>query len=335
MPSEVPTTKPALGRLQRVGLREVWPDEAVQFTPWLASAENLGLLGETIGMELIAEGTEAPVGGFAADIVARNVADNSVVVIENQLEQTDHAHLGQILTYLAGVDAKTVIWIARRIRDEHRAAVEWLNTNTIEAFRFFAIEVELWRIGESSPAPRFSVVVKPNAWIKAERAQQTQNSPEAIQHLIFWTALKDWTASHQTEIQIDKPSRGGTIWIPVVGTPFLLSIFRAKGRVGLFVRPKAVEATPDGQDALKMLATLKPVVVGKLGLDAPMSGHPRLEFSFPCDPDDTGRWDAILDWLTTQIDRYSSALKEAVSAGMTAGHARRQYHEEFHQRPLG
>jgi hypothetical protein len=131
---------PSLGRLLQVGLREIWPGEAIQFTPWLALPENLGLLGSTLGLQLIAERTEAAVGGFSADILARNAADNSVVVIENQLEQTDHTHLGQILTYLAGLDAKTVIWIARRVRDEHRAAVEWLNTNTSEIFRFLRLK---------------------------------------------------------------------------------------------------------------------------------------------------------------------------------------------------
>jgi hypothetical protein len=314
MPSDVaaPPIAPPLGRLRPVGLREIWPNEAVQFTPWLALPDNISLLGETIGMQLVDVRTEAAVGGFSADIVALNAADNSIVVIENQLEQTDHTHLGQILTYLAGHDAKTVIWIARRIRDEHRAAVEWLNTNTGEAFRFFAIEVELWRIGDSPPAPRFNVVVKPNDWVKAERAQQAQNSPDAIKYLTFWTGLKDWMEGHDAAVRLDKASRATNIWIPVAGTPFLLSVFRAKGSVGLFIRPVATEASPEGQDAMRLLDSLRPAVVAKLGLVAPVSTSQKLVSSIPCNPDDDQQWDRIFSWLTTQIDRYSGALKETV-----------------------
>lgn len=314
MPSETNAAEktPTLGRLHPVALREVWPDEAYQFTPWLAFPENLTVLGETLGMQLNAERTEAAVGGFSADILARNAVDNSVVVIENQLEQTDHTHLGQIMTYLAGLDAKTVIWIAKRIRDEHRAAIEWLNTNTSEAFRFFAVEVELWRIGDSSPAPRFNIVVKPNDWVKLERAQQAQSSADSLALLAFWTGLKDWMQSHNSPVQIDRPPRATNIWVPIPSTPFVLSVFRAKGRVGLFVRPSASKSDAASQEALTLLETLRPAIVGSVGSDAATARHPELSAAMPCNPENKAEWPSIFEWLSTQIERYSDAISRAV-----------------------
>jgi hypothetical protein len=138
-----------LGTFDRVSLRDAWPRENENFTPWLAKPENIKLLGDALNMELEVEAVEHRVGSFLADILAQAVdeADHRVI-IENQFGRTDHGHLGQILTYLAGIDgAKTVVWIAETIQSDHRAAVDWLNANTTEDFSFFAIEIELWRIG--------------------------------------------------------------------------------------------------------------------------------------------------------------------------------------------
>ena len=154
----------ALGRLERVDLRKIWPDEAQDFTPWLAKKENLALLDETLGLELELEETEQSVGAFSADIVCRDAASESLVLIENQIEPTNHTHLGQTLTYAAGLDAVTIIWIASKFRDEHRAMLDWLNEKTEAQLSFFALEIELWRIGNSAPAPKFNIVARPNDW---------------------------------------------------------------------------------------------------------------------------------------------------------------------------
>ena len=155
---------PDLATIQRVDLRGVWSSEAADFTPWLA--ENIGKLGEALGMELEVEAQEAPVGGFALDILARDPENNRQVVIENQLGATDHTHLGQLLTYAAGFDANVIVWIARNFRDEHRGALDLLNRRTGEDTEFFGIEVELWRIDDSRPAPNFKLVATPNEWRK-------------------------------------------------------------------------------------------------------------------------------------------------------------------------
>jgi hypothetical protein len=158
---------PSLGRLVSLRINEVWDSEPRSFTPWLASPENLRLLTEILGLEeLIDVRQEDPVGKYYADIVAKDQSGGTVV-IENQFGKTDHGHLGQIMTYLAGQKGKvTVVWIAERFNEEHRAVVDWLNSNTEDDFNFFAVEVEVLKIGESAPAPWFNVVAKPNVWSK-------------------------------------------------------------------------------------------------------------------------------------------------------------------------
>ena len=156
-----------LGRLKPVELREIWPSESGDFTPWLAREENLAILAETLDLELELEAQEKAVGPFRADILCRDIGAGGWVLIENQLERTDHGHLGQLLTYASGLDAATIVWIAGRFNEEHRATLDWLNAITEERFRFFGLEVELWRIGESPAAPRFNMVSKPNDWSRS------------------------------------------------------------------------------------------------------------------------------------------------------------------------
>lgn len=160
----MPPSVPSLGELVEVPLREIWSDEAASFTPWLAKPEHLKKLGDTLGMELEPEDEEVSVGPFSADILCKDTVDGSWVVIENQIEKTDHRHLGQILTYAAGLGAKTLVWVASKFTEEHRAALDWLNEHTSDEISFFGLEIEVWRIGDSAPAPKFNIVCKPNDW---------------------------------------------------------------------------------------------------------------------------------------------------------------------------
>jgi hypothetical protein len=159
-------TAPILGRLRRVDVREVWSSEAVGFTPWLAQEENLRLLAETIGMHLVLEAREKSVGPFRADILARNVHTGHLVLIENQLERTDNGHLGQLLTYAAGLKAVSIVWVSTLFIDEHRAALDWLNEITSSSITFYGLEMELWQIGDSAIAPKFNMVSQPNMFSK-------------------------------------------------------------------------------------------------------------------------------------------------------------------------
>ena len=163
-------TTPNLAKIERVpDLRATWPNEAQHFTPWLA--DNLSELGEALGMDLELQQREASVGGYSLDILATAVNSTRLVIIENQLEATDHNHLGQLLTYAAGFDAGVIVWVTREFRDEHRQALDWLNQRTGEDTQFFGVVVELWRIAGSPPAPHFKLVAIPNGWRKEATAR--------------------------------------------------------------------------------------------------------------------------------------------------------------------
>ena len=198
-----------LSRLEPVELREIWPDEAQDFTPWLAEEENLILLGETLDMELELEGQELNVGDFRADILCRNIENpehETRVLIENQLEETNHRHLGQILTYAAGLDAYTVIWIAKKIREEHRAALDHLNEITDERFKYFGVEIKVWQIGDSARAPQFEIVSSPNDWSReisqeAQRAETENVSPARLKRKKFWVQFRDYISQRGSQLQ--------------------------------------------------------------------------------------------------------------------------------------
>lgn len=198
------TTKTSLARLERVEVRDIWPKEAQDFTPWLAEDENLQLLGETLGIDLENAGTEVSVGAFSADILAIDTLSRSKVLIENQLESTDHSHLGQILTYAAGLDAPTVVWIAREFTDEHRAALEWLNSHTPANIRFFGLEVEVWRIGDSARAPKFNIVAKPNNWTKSATPGPALTPTKRAQQ-DYWRGFAAYASDHAVHVRPTAP----------------------------------------------------------------------------------------------------------------------------------
>ena len=180
-----------LSKIERVELREVWPDEAADFTPWLA--ENLSQLGEALGLDLDIRGTEVPVGSYSLDILANDIGSDRPVIVENQLEKTDHTHLGQILTYAAGHDAETIVWIAKGFSDEHRAALDYLNGRTGEDTKFFGVVVEVLKIDNSRPAVNFDLVATPNEWRKesVRNARDGGTSERSERYRAFLQLLVD------------------------------------------------------------------------------------------------------------------------------------------------
>jgi hypothetical protein len=166
-----------LGQLKEIkDLRKVWPHEALDFTPWLAEEENLMLLSDAVGLEITVEETESSVGDFNVDIYATETGTDRKIIIENQLEDTNHEHLGKLITYASGKAADIVIWVVKHAREEHRAAMEWLNNYTDENIAFFLLEIKLYQIGNSDIAVKFEVIEKPNDWVK-EIKRQSSSSP--------------------------------------------------------------------------------------------------------------------------------------------------------------
>ncbi|MCY4454406.1 MAG: DUF4268 domain-containing protein [Immundisolibacterales bacterium] len=174
-----------IGTLSPVDVRTVWADEARDFTPWLA--ENADLLGEALGLDLRHEQTEAAVGRYSADLVFREGSTDRLVVVENLFGPSDHDHLGKLIVYAAGLEAGYAVLLAPEFRDEHRAALDWLNSISAEDFGFFGIVLEAWRIGDSLAAPRLRVEVKPNNWSRSVQAARSTGLTVTQQaYLRFW-----------------------------------------------------------------------------------------------------------------------------------------------------
>lgn len=194
-----------LGKLKKIDLREAWKHEALDFTQWLAKDENLALLSEEIGVDINLIETEANVGSFNVDILAED-SNGRKIVIENQLESTNHDHLGQIITYASGYNAEIIIWIVKDVRNEHKQAIDWLNEHTDEKINFFAIKLELWQIDGSPYAPKFQIISKPNEWAKIMKAPISSLTERKLKLLDFWTALNEYLNNKNSEINPQKPS---------------------------------------------------------------------------------------------------------------------------------
>ena len=194
-----------LGKLVHVDPRTVWSHEAHNFTPWLL--ENADRLAEALGIDIELEAAEHAVAGYSLDLVGRDITNDAVLIVENQLETTDHSHLGQVLTYAAGTAASTIVWIATAFREEHRQALDWLNENTGEDVHFFGVELQVIKIDKSPPAPLLNLVVQPNDWQKQVRAatQRSAVTGKGALYAQFWPKLldrihtehPDWTRSRR------------------------------------------------------------------------------------------------------------------------------------------
>lgn len=182
-----------LGTLKEItDLRSIWPHEALNFTPWVA--ENVDLLADAVGLDITVDETESSVGDFNVDIYASETGTDRKIIIENQLEDTDHDHLGKLITYASGKGADVVIWVVKHAREEHKAAVEWLNNHTDDKIGFFLCEIKLFQIGDSQIAPAFTVVERPNDWTKEIRKTASANSTQQ-QRREYWQAFNDYAFS--------------------------------------------------------------------------------------------------------------------------------------------
>lgn len=215
--------------LTKLNPREAWPNEAYNFTPWLAEDENFQALATQLHLvDAQVEQTEFPIGGFSADIVGKD--RDGFILIENQLETTDHTHLGQIVTYLAGLETNCkVVWISTRVKEEHRAAIDWLNENTSDGFSFFAVELELIKIGESSPAPLFHVVAKPNNWTRHASARSrvyaevAQNERQS-KYKEFWSKIAGYFDDQDPSFRGSNPPKDHWWQFPTGRTGYSITL---------------------------------------------------------------------------------------------------------------
>lgn len=225
-------TVPTLGTLKKLPVREAWKGEASLFTPWLR--DNCDLLAKELGIDMIATGTEVAVGKFAVDIQGKDARERPII-IENQLEPTDHGHLGQLLTYAGGLDAATIIWVAPQFREEHRQAIDWLNQKTVDGVDFFAVEVELLQIDDSAPAPHFRVVAQPNSWTKRTRRKATDeaSSEKAARRIEFLSNVLETTKSKRSDLtNASRVSNPSAFWFSAGRAGFYFGwYFNSQGNV--------------------------------------------------------------------------------------------------------
>jgi len=223
---------PDLGKLARVDPRTVWKHEALDFTPWLV--EHIDLLGEVLGLELEITDREHAVGDFSVDVLARDLGRDKVVVIENQLEQTDHTHLGQLITYAAGLEAGVIIWVSREVREEHRQALDWLNRGEGASTEYFGVVVELLQIDSSKPAVNFRVVASPNNWSRESRRVATTDDlsgKRALYQQFFQRLIDELREKHKfTNARAGQPQNWYTFSSGTRGFQYSVS-FAAGGRV--------------------------------------------------------------------------------------------------------
>jgi uncharacterized protein DUF4268 len=311
-----------LGRLEALNPRDVWRHEAREFTPWLL--ENEDALADVLGLDLELSAAEHPVGGFALDLIGRDLTNNCVLIVENQLAGTDHSHLGQVVTYAAGTDARTVVWMATSFREEHRQALEYLNELAGEDARFFGVEIGVVRIGESTPAPLFKLRVQPNDWhaqVSAETKKTSRQAGKAPLYEAFWTRFLErvrrehpgWTRAHKPQ-----PANGMALACPFKGGPYYSFNFPQGGRL----RSELYIDYADGQQAYELFRRLeehKELIEGHYG--APLSWENlegrrayRIADYATGDVQITDSFDAYIDWFFDSGSRLRTAIEAAAQA---------------------
>lgn len=285
-------------------VRDIWADEARDFTPWLF--ENADRLADSLGIDLELEQSEFPVGTFSLDLLGRDLTHECPLIIENQLEDTDHRHLGQLLTYAAGTDAMTVVWIAPRFRDEHRQALEYLNDLAGDDARFFGVEIQVAVIGDSDPAPIFNVAVQPSDWRAQLRSKSSVTTASNEAYREFWsTYLTEIHANQPGLTRATAPQPQGWMNLNTYrnGITFMGTFLRGqKLSAEVYIDPKPAERNSSVFEALLLK---KNEIESELGatLDwQPMPDRQACRIRLERDGSiaDRDSWTELREWLTSQ-----------------------------------
>ena len=303
-----------LSKLKTVELRKVWKNEASDFTTWLAKEENLKLLSDEIGIDISLVQTEASVGRFSLDILAEEENTGRKIVIENQLESTNHDHLGKVITYASGFNAEIIIWIVKDVRDEHKQAVDWLNEHTDDEVNIFAIRMELWQIDNSPCAPKFQIVSEPNDWAKAVKKStaQAELSERRLMQLEFWNQFREFAKSRKSALRMRKafPQH----WYDIsIGTPksfleFIIDVNNSQIRCEFYI--------PDSKELYSALLEKKDEIERELDYKLEWLNQEGRKYSsirrvLDVDVQDSHNWEKAFSWfMNTAIDFQKVFIKK-------------------------
>jgi hypothetical protein len=306
-----------LGSLEPVDLRTIWPDEARDFTPWLAQEENLRRLSDALNLELELDRVEVAVGPYSADIVATDASSNSKVVIENQLEKTNHDHLGKVLTYASGLEARILIWIAKKFTEEHRQTFDYLNECTSGRLRLYGVEVEVLRIGNSLPAPHFRLVSTPNDYVAAAHNATAELSDAKSLYMEFWTGFRDYCRAQgeMFSLQSPRPQHWYTVSIGRSGFSISLTASTMHSRLGceLYLRG------PNAKQSFRVLKKSQQDIEAVLGTlawqELPEKQDCRIvDYLKDFDPRQRSDWDRGFGWMKKRAEEYRSVFAPRVRA---------------------
>lgn len=316
------TSESEMGRLERVELRNIWKSEAGDFTPWLANEDNIKLLGDAIGVDLEVEAQEKNVGPYRADILCKDTATGQWVLVENQLERTDHPHLGQLITYAAGLDTVTIVWISRQFTEGHRAALDWLNEKVAEDIRFFGVEIELWRIGSSPTAPKFNIVSKPNDWTKPSGELRSRFKTELTEtrklQLEYWQAFRKFMEGKGSSVRPTKPLPQHWQSFSIGRTGFnLYAVVNVKsGRIGVQLVIQGIDA----KERYNTIADQREEIEKEAGEQLEWRELPDKKESqinsgwHECHPNDQKAWEKQHEWLFEKLQIFHKTFGERIKA---------------------
>ena len=311
------STPKKLSKITHIDLRECWGNEATDFTPWLSKEENIARLGEVLGFGLAVKAQEEHVGSFRADILCEEPDTGKLVLIENQLERTDHNHLGQILTYAAGLEAVSIVWIAEHFTEEHRAAVDWLNRITDSEFNFFGVEISVIKIDDSAPAPIFTIVAKPNGWSKeVHKVSQAVASEIKLAQKEFWSVFSEYMAANPSKLfhlQKPQPQDWAIVSMGTNVAHIRLKINSQKKKVSVRLE-FADDADKHYFDALRQHKEAVEAAIGEplewQRLDGKKMSYVRLS----CNGDfmNEGEYPALFAWFRARCERFVNVFKPLV-----------------------
>lgn len=312
MKTQINDTIMKLGKIKRItDIRSVWHHEEKDFSKCLAQDENLKQLSDTIGIDIVLEERESSVGNFSVDLYALEEGTERRIIIENQLEDTNHDHLGKLITYASGKGAEVIIWVVKRARDEHRQAIEWLNQNTGVNIGFFLVEIELWQIDDSAIAPKFNVVERPNDWAKQMKNVDSLSETKQLQ-LHFWQQLSEFIKSNSSFSKEFSPRKAQPQhW-------YDLSVGSSSYHIGLTVNTQknllgAEIYIPDDKEKFAVFKKHAQEIENLIGEKVEWreaTKATRIITLHSCDISKEEQWDSAFNWLMNKAVEFKRVVKE-------------------------